>query len=82
MDLRKDIMGFLVDEECITTGQSLAPDASLLENGIIDSVVIASMITFLESRYGFTVEDEELMPENFDSLEAIEQYVQSKRSSN
>ena len=43
----------------------------LLESGIIDSLGILKLIAFMEKQFGIRVEDEELIPENFETLLAI-----------
>jgi acyl carrier protein len=51
---------------------------SLLERGVVDSTGVLELVTFLESSYRLTVGDEELVPENLDSIEHIVQFVQRK----
>ena len=53
-------------------------DASLLEEGIIDSVAVIEMVTFLEKTFSIRVEDEEIVPDNLDSVNKIVAYVQKK----
>ena len=57
---------------------SLAADASLLEAGIIDSTGVLELVSFLESRFGIAVTDDEMLPENLDSIRALCAYVQRK----
>ena len=51
---------------------------SLLAQGIIDSTGVLQLVTFLEETYGITVEDEELTPDNLDTLESVRAYVHRK----
>jgi acyl carrier protein len=53
-------------------------DTSFLDLGIIDSTGVIELISFLEETYGIHVEDEEMVPENLDSLKNIERYVIQK----
>ncbi len=53
-------------------------DASFLENGIVDSTNILELIMFVEENYKITVEDNEIVPDNFDSVTKMASYVQSK----
>lgn len=53
----------------------LDQNLSLLENGMIDSLNILKLISFIEERFKTKVLDEELTPENFDSLAAISRLV-------
>jgi acyl carrier protein len=60
--------------------ESFAPDENLLAQGIIDSMGILKLVEFLEERFGIQTEDDEMVPENFESLEALRAYVERKRS--
>lgn len=53
--------------------------ASLLDLGVIDSTGVLELVTFLEDKYQIKIEDEELVPENLDSLKGITQFVEAKR---
>jgi len=53
-------------------------DTSFLDIGIIDSTGVIELISFLEETYGIRVEDEEMVPENLDSLKNVERYVAQK----
>ncbi len=57
----------------------LADDDSFMDKGIIDSTGILEVIEFLEDEFGITVEDEEMIPENLDSVNRILGFVQSKQ---
>ena len=59
---------------------SLPGDASLLEAGIIDSTGVLELVGFIEETYGVRVEDEELLPENLDSINSIVAFVERKRA--
>jgi acyl carrier protein len=56
----------------------LQPDDSLLEKGLIDSSGVLELVAFLEERYAITVEDEELTPDNLDSVRNVAAYVSRK----
>jgi acyl carrier protein len=51
---------------------------SLIEAGLIDSVKIMEIISFLEERYLIRITDEDIIPENFETLNAIAACVQRK----
>ena len=57
---------------------SIADDASLLEAGVIDSTGVLELVAFLETSFGIEVADDEMLPENLDSIRAISAYVQRK----
>ena len=54
--------------------------SSLLAQGIIDSTGVLELVSFVEDRFGISVQDEELVPANFDSLAALCAYVERKRA--
>jgi acyl carrier protein len=58
----------------------LTDDTSLLDSGLIDSTGVLELLTFLESEFGITIDDAEVVPENLDSLRSIEAFVASKRA--
>jgi len=59
---------------------SLKDDSSFLEEGVIDSTGVLELVGFLEENYEIKVEDEELIPENLDSIKNICAYLESKLS--
>jgi acyl carrier protein len=52
---------------------------SLLDKGIIDSTGVLELVSHLEETYEIQVEDEELIPENLDSIAAVTNYIQRKQ---
>ena len=58
---------------------NLSSNDSLLEKGIIDSVGILELVSFLEETFDIKVQDEELVPENLDSTAFIVNYIQHKK---
>lgn len=56
----------------------LEGDTSLLDAGIIDSTGILELVAFLEKEFSISILDEELIPENLDSLDNVRAFVESK----
>ena len=56
----------------------LADETSLLESGILDSLSLLRLVVFLEERFGITMGDADLVPENFASVDAICTYLRSR----
>lgn len=50
----------------------------LLESGMLDSLGVLQVVTFIEGEYGFSVSDEDLVPENFQTIDRIAAFIQSK----
>jgi acyl carrier protein len=57
---------------------SIPDEASLLEAGVIDSTGVLELVAFLETEFGIEVADDEMLPENLDSIRAIGSYVKRK----
>ncbi|HFC54141.1 MAG TPA: acyl carrier protein [Gammaproteobacteria bacterium] len=53
-------------------------DTSFLEIGLLDSTGVIELVSYLEEEFGIQVEDDEISPENLDSLDCIARYVESK----
>ena len=60
-------------------GDGFTDEQSFLESGIIDSTGLLELVSFVEQRYGITIADRELVPDNLDSLRNISQFVMRKR---
>lgn len=60
-------------------GEKLGSEDSFLEKGLIDSTGVLEVVMFLEERFGIKVLDEELVPENLDSVGRIARFVERKR---
>jgi acyl carrier protein len=56
----------------------LANETSLLESGIIDSLSLLRLVVFLEERFGITMGDADLLPENFATVDSICAYVRAR----
>jgi acyl carrier protein len=77
--LELDIHGFLTKNFLFSDDVSvLDREASLLEQGIMDSTGVLELVCFLEERFGIEVLDEELLPENLDSVTRIAAFVERK----
>ena len=82
MQLREQIRGFIIENFLFGDAAPLTDDAvSLLDNGIVDSVGVLEMVAWLEENHGLKVEDQELVPENFDSVERLIRFVERKNGS-
>ena len=81
MSLEEQIRGYVLENYLFTDDQSaLNSDDSFLEKGILDSTGILEVIYFIEDEFDVKVEDEEMIPENLDSVNRIVAYIQKKQS--
>ena len=69
------VENFLLGEE----GDELSDSESFLESGLIDSTGILELIAFLEETFDVEIEDEEMIPENLDSVQRVARFIASKK---
>jgi acyl carrier protein len=77
-DIKGEVQRFIADN-FLFRDVSIGDDESLLEASIIDSTGVLELVAFLDERFGITMADEEIVPENLDSVRAICAYVEKKR---
>lgn len=75
-----EIRDFIVKTFLFGQELELEDDASLLENGVIDSTGVLELVLHLEETYHVKVRDGELVPENLNSIDAIVAYLARKNS--
>jgi acyl carrier protein len=78
MDNSSKVREFIVENFLFGDGEVLKEDTSFMEEGIIDSTGILELVFFLEETFGISVEDDELVPENMDSLRSIAGFIDRK----
>jgi acyl carrier protein len=78
LDVVKEIHDYILAEFAAERSE-VAPDENLLAQGIIDSMGIMKLVTFLEERFGIEAVDDDLVPENFGSIELLRAFVERKR---
>lgn len=76
--VRKEMRSYIVENFLFGDEGQLADDQSLLEYGLIDSTGILELVAFLEEHFGVHVPDEEMIPDNLDSIERLVRYVCAK----
>lgn len=81
MELHTEIRNFIVENFMMGMNpDELSDSDSLLDKGIIDSTGVLELVGFLEENYEIQVEDEELVPENLDSVNNLAGFIQKKQS--
>ena len=80
--MRDEIRQYLMANPATHNISEFADDDSLLESGVIDSLTMVDLITHLETTYGISIDEDDMVPENFDSIDAIACYVERKRGEN
>jgi len=79
MDIREDLTWYmqskLLSED---TGVTLQPETEVLRQGIIDSIGVFEVVGFLEEKCGIRIDDEEITFDNFQTIDAMAQFVSRK----
>lgn len=79
MSIENSICAYILENFLFTNDDSqLKDDASFLEEGIVDSTGVLELVMFVEETFNITVEDEEILPDNFDSVTQLARYVRLK----
>jgi len=78
MSYIETVREFIVENFLFGDAGSLNEDTSFLAEGIVDSTGILELVFFLEETFGISVEDDELVPENMDSLHNIAAYIERR----
>ena len=80
MTIEQQIREFIVENFLFgESDDNLKDDDSLLENGIIDSTGVLELVAFLEETYGIQLDDEEIIPENLDSIANMSKFITNKQ---
>jgi acyl carrier protein len=78
---KASIRAFIIDNFLFgDTSQTIADDASLIDNNLVDSTGVLELVFFLEQSFGIEVGDAEVVPANLDTVEAMAGFVAAKRS--
>jgi acyl carrier protein len=72
------VRAFVESNFVLGPGDDLSEDTSFLARGILDSTGVIELVGFLEQEFGVKVADDEIVPENLDSLRAIGAYLKRK----
>jgi acyl carrier protein len=81
MTLQAELRQFILENYLLTRDESgLGDSDSLTARGILDSTGALELALHLEERYGVTVQDEELHPDNLDSIDRIAAFIERKRA--
>lgn len=75
------IRSYIVDNFLFGDDDGFDIETSFLENGIVDSTGIMELVEFIENKFNLKVEDEELVPEYFDSIQSIVNFLKEKINS-
>jgi acyl carrier protein len=78
MSFKMAIRNFIVDSFLFGEDEGLSDDTSFLKQGIIDSTGVMQLVSFIQDQYNLTVDDEDLTPENLDSIRKVSAFIERK----
>jgi acyl carrier protein len=79
VDIKESVRQFITKNFYVPDPSKLSDNVSFLDTGIIDSTSVLELTAFLEETFKIQVQDDELLPENLDSLAAVEAFVKRKQ---
>ncbi len=78
--IEAQIRKFIGDHFPLARRAKLGSQDALLQNGIIDSLGVLDLVSFMEETFAIAVMDEELLPENFQTIERLTAFIVNKRN--
>lgn len=81
MDIKNVLEKFLLSELAVDIDpniKTLGPDEDLISTGMIDSLGIMKLVAFMEKTFGIKINNDEIVPENFQTLSALTEFVNKK----
>jgi acyl carrier protein len=77
-DIQAEIYKFIVDNFMFGQADGLGVNESLLQKGVIDSTGVLELVSYLQDNFNITVEDNEIIPANLETVQGIVTYVGKK----
>jgi acyl carrier protein len=77
-NIEQQLRQFITDNFLFGQPDGLSNSDSLLEHGIVDSMGVMELVTFLETQYGIAIDDQELIPDNLDSIDKLMKFLERK----
>jgi acyl carrier protein len=79
MSINEDIRFFVVENFLFGEDRGLLDDSSFIQEGIVDSTGIMQLVSYIQEQYLINIEDEELTPENLDSIRKVSAFIEGKK---
>ncbi|MBU1087124.1 MAG: acyl carrier protein [Candidatus Omnitrophica bacterium] len=81
MEIKPTIKEFIINNFLMgADSANIQNDTSFLEEGVIDSTGILELVEFIQETFTITIEDEELIPDNLDSIDKAASFIQRKQA--
>jgi acyl carrier protein len=76
--LERELRNFLSENFAVDGSDAIGVQESLIGSGIVDSTGLLELVSFVENTYALEVPDQDLLPDNFETIERIVTYVSSR----
>lgn len=73
--VKEKVRAFIIENFLFGEDNNLNNDTSFLDEGIIDSTGVLELIEYLEEKFNIQINDEDMIPENIDSLNNLERFI-------
>jgi acyl carrier protein len=80
MEITAQVREYITNNFYVSDASQLTDETSFLDHGIVDSTGVLEVIGFLEKQFDIRVEDDEMLPDNLDSIRKIAAFVLRKRA--
>ena len=78
--IRRDLRQFIIDSFMVGSEDETLDDTdSFLDKGIVDSTGVLELTSFIEEKYAITIADDEMKPDNLDSVDNLVRFVSGKK---
>jgi len=79
MDYKNSLIQFIKDEFVRKRGGEIKEDDDLLSSGLIDSLGILTLVSFMEEQFSIEIPSEDVVYENFNSIESMSRYLTNRK---
>jgi acyl carrier protein len=79
MEIEAKIKNYIAENILFSKSFDYPDSASFLQEGIIDSIGVMELVSFVQSAFGIQVDQKEITPANFDSVQSLASYVRRKK---
>ena len=79
MDYKNSLIQFIRDEFVRKRGRDIKEDEDLLSSGLIDSLGILTLVSFMEEQFAIEIPSEDVVYENFHSIESMSRYLANRK---
>jgi acyl carrier protein len=82
-EIRKQLRRYIAENLLFSDKEfPFEDDASFLKNGVVDSTGVMELVAYVENQFGVIVDPKEVVPDNFDSIKSLTDYVKRKTGGN